>query len=266
MDPPVGGGARPVPAHIEVRRVGVDLGGTRLRVFLANGRRTRRADLAAVEASRLGSELKTLFKAWDAGRVDTLTVGARGVWRARERRALLRNLKGLARRTRVMSDLELAWRAAFEGRRDGGIVVLAGTGSAAYGQDVCGHQAREGGLGPLLGDEGSGFWIGREWLRSGSRSLRPRSAREVARLAPKVLRRSDPACRKIIRRAQGHLVDLAVRARRKLHFRRSVPVAWHGGLFRDRRFESGFSRLLRRQLPALEKVEVREAARWAATL
>ena len=40
-----------------------------------------------------------------------------------------------------------------------GVVVIAGTGSAAYGIDTAGKQASAGGWGYLLGDEGSGYWI-----------------------------------------------------------------------------------------------------------
>jgi N-acetylglucosamine kinase-like BadF-type ATPase len=45
-----------------------------------------------------------------------------------------------------------------------GIVLIAGTGSIAYGRDGSGRAARAGGWGYLLGDEGSGFWIGRRAL------------------------------------------------------------------------------------------------------
>jgi N-acetylglucosamine kinase len=45
-----------------------------------------------------------------------------------------------------------------------GIVVIAGTGSVAFGRNAAGEEARAGGWGPTLGDEGSGFWIAREGL------------------------------------------------------------------------------------------------------
>jgi N-acetylglucosamine kinase-like BadF-type ATPase len=47
-----------------------------------------------------------------------------------------------------------------------GIVVIAGTGSIAYGHDGHGRAARAGGWGYILGDEGSGYWIGRLALRA----------------------------------------------------------------------------------------------------
>ncbi|MEO8382950.1 MAG: BadF/BadG/BcrA/BcrD ATPase family protein [Acidobacteriota bacterium] len=45
-----------------------------------------------------------------------------------------------------------------------GIVVISGTGSVAFGRNATGDEARAGGWGPTLGDEGSGFWIAREGL------------------------------------------------------------------------------------------------------
>jgi len=47
-----------------------------------------------------------------------------------------------------------------------GVVLIAGTGSIAYGRDAQGRAARAGGWGYVLGDEGSGYWIGRQALRA----------------------------------------------------------------------------------------------------
>ena len=46
-----------------------------------------------------------------------------------------------------------------------GIAVIAGTGSVAWGVDGEGREARSGGWGYLLGDEGSGYWVAREAVR-----------------------------------------------------------------------------------------------------
>ncbi|HKV49117.1 MAG TPA: BadF/BadG/BcrA/BcrD ATPase family protein, partial [Candidatus Acidoferrales bacterium] len=65
---------------------------------------------------------------------------------------------------RVVTDLEIALEAAFD---DGeGILLLAGTGSAAFGRDANGRIARAGGRGPWCSDEGSAFDIGREAVRA----------------------------------------------------------------------------------------------------
>lgn len=59
---------------------------------------------------------------------------------------------------RVCTDLDLTLEATGQGRA---IVLLAGTGSAAVGRDVDGQIVRVGGHGPLLGDEGSAYDVGR---------------------------------------------------------------------------------------------------------
>ena len=59
----------------------------------------------------------------------------------------------------VVGDMQIALEAAFD---DGpGVVVIAGTGSIAYGRDRQGRTVRAGGWGFAIGDEGSAHWIGR---------------------------------------------------------------------------------------------------------
>ena len=57
-----------------------------------------------------------------------------------------------------------------------GISVIAGTGSMAYGV-YAGRQARCGGWGELIGDEGSAYWIAREGMNLFSRMSDGRAAR-----------------------------------------------------------------------------------------
>jgi N-acetylglucosamine kinase-like BadF-type ATPase len=59
---------------------------------------------------------------------------------------------------RIESDAVIAHAGALAGRP--GVIVIAGTGSVALGQDPNGRQARAGGWGYIFGDEGSGFAIG----------------------------------------------------------------------------------------------------------
>jgi N-acetylglucosamine kinase-like BadF-type ATPase len=59
----------------------------------------------------------------------------------------------------VVGDMEIALEAAFGTQP--GIIVIAGTGSIAYGRDREGRIARAGGWGFAISDEGSAHWIGR---------------------------------------------------------------------------------------------------------
>ncbi|MEJ8543755.1 N-acetylglucosamine kinase [Brevibacillus borstelensis] len=54
--------------------------------------------------------------------------------------------------------------AALLGATNGepGILVIAGTGSIAFGVNKAGETARSGGWGHRVGDEGSGYWIGKQ--------------------------------------------------------------------------------------------------------
>ena len=54
---------------------------------------------------------------------------------------------------------------------DPGILLISGTGSIVIGRDKARNMFRIGGWGPYFGDEGSGFWIGREAVREALRSL-----------------------------------------------------------------------------------------------
>jgi N-acetylglucosamine kinase-like BadF-type ATPase len=59
----------------------------------------------------------------------------------------------------MMHDAPIAHAAALGGAP--GVVVIAGTGSVAYGVASDGRSATTGGWGYLFGDEGSAFWIAR---------------------------------------------------------------------------------------------------------
>ena len=61
------------------------------------------------------------------------------------------------------SDLEIALAGALGERH--GILLLAGTGSAAFGMSPDGRKLQVGGWGYLFSDPGSGYWIGMQVLR-----------------------------------------------------------------------------------------------------
>jgi glucosamine kinase len=65
---------------------------------------------------------------------------------------------------------------------DPGILLIAGTGSIVIGRDKDRSMFRVGGWGPYFGDEGSGFWIGREAVRAALRSLDLQGSREFPNL------------------------------------------------------------------------------------
>ena len=172
--------------------MGADVGGTRARVLAVerDGRRLR-AEGPAGPTRDPAEPLTRLWRRLGIGRgdVDVLVVAARGVWTAAERARAERRLAGLARRVQAISDVEAAFRGALGDQA--GVLVLAGTGSIALGRDALGRWARAGGLGPLVGDEGSAFWIGRRWIAAGD----PAEARRLATAPDAVARIAARAAR-----------------------------------------------------------------------
>ena len=64
----------------------------------------------------------------------------------------------------VESDARIALEGAFRG--ESGCILISGTGSIIFGKDDYGNIHRVGGLGKLIGDEGSGYQIGRKGLNA----------------------------------------------------------------------------------------------------
>jgi len=98
-------------------------------------------------------------------------LGLAGVDRTADRAAIQKILRrlGIAGEVRIENDALVALVAGAPERT--GIVLVSGTGSIAYGLDSSGTTARAGGWGHILGDEGSGYWLGHAALRQAIRAL-----------------------------------------------------------------------------------------------
>jgi len=154
--------------------IGVDAGGTKTAVAVANGDRiisratggpgAVRPGRALQAASRITAAVRRALT--DAGLLhgDVLVVGAAGVGRDPERTELREFLRGerLAERVIVTGDLDIALEAAFGAKP--GIVLVSGTGSVAVARAPNGALHRRGGYGWQMGDEGSSYAIGRAAL------------------------------------------------------------------------------------------------------
>ncbi len=68
----------------------------------------------------------------------------------------------------VTTDIEVALETAVG--EAPGVVLIAGTGSSAYGRNADGRKVRAGGMGPWIGDEGSSFDIGRRAVAAVARA------------------------------------------------------------------------------------------------
>lgn len=134
---------RAIGATVKLTRVSQELATERLRDLLAEVSKTSGVPLSAVSRTCIGVAGFSIaeVREW-AHRVVSEMVSGDVV---------------------VCGDDEIALDAAFHGGP--GILVIGGTGSAVLGRCTDGHRCKAGGWGPGIGDEGSGFWIGREAVR-----------------------------------------------------------------------------------------------------
>ena len=162
---------------------GVDGGGTRSTLVLADAAGAELARVAGPagivdprhpeRSAEVIAQLVrlALAQAGLSGRPAALCAGLAGVGNEAERVAVESALAGaeVAGAVRIVSDGEIALHGAFGG--GAGVLLIAGTGSVAYGRSPDGRMERCGGWGMMVGDEGSGYAIGRSGLAAALRSV-----------------------------------------------------------------------------------------------
>ncbi len=176
----------------------------------------------------------------------------------------------------ISDDLRAAWAGAFG--LQPGIVVVAGSGSAAFGVAPDGRDGRAGGWGYLFGDEGAGWWLGREAIAAALRAhdgtgpptqltarLRTKFGIEsvgaivkavyagrldraavasASRVVADAAADGDPVSQSLVQRAAQALAELVVAVRRRLQWRGEVPVAPAGGLWQSTLLRERFGQVL----------------------
>jgi glucosamine kinase len=266
--------------------LGIDGGGTRTRAVLARtsgvvigagaAAGANVHDVGPAEAGRqlaLATAAAHQAASVQPGRLAAACFALAGIVtdadRSLARRAIeAAGLAGATERVAIVTDGAAAVAGAHLGRP--GLVLIASTGSACYGRGEGGRGWRTTGWGWLLGDEGSGYWVGREGLVAVVRAhdgrgpataltgplLRALECREpdelmhrvyvrgldraaTAALGPLVVAAAeagDPVAGGILGRAVEHLVEAVEACRAALALPRP-PLALTGGLalaLRDR--------------------------------
>ncbi len=123
----------------------------------------------AATAERIAARIREAQKAHPEAQAVAVCAGVAGAGRLDDREALamhLRDQLGVASpdHLEIVHDGVIALEAVFGA--EAGVVVIAGTGSAVYARTAEGELERAGGWGPVLGDEGSGYALGRAGLRA----------------------------------------------------------------------------------------------------
>ena len=163
--------------------IGIDGGGTKTHaVFVSlNGNVLKQATVGASNFQQAGKEgikrvcrqiLKEAAKAGISGEsIQRWVLGLAGAGRPSDRLAVKAAVEelGFKNKVTVESDGRIALTGAFVGAA--GIILISGTGSICYGLNTAGQMARSGGWGYLLGDEGSGYFIGNQALIAALKDL-----------------------------------------------------------------------------------------------
>ncbi len=232
-----------MPLEISQNKLIIDYGGTWVRLNLFHGKRKIHSlKVPSPSLTHLPALIEKSLKKWKINSLDQLLIGAKGVWKKSEKKALASKLKRFASKIIVLSDVEFTYNSIFGNKP--GILLIAGTGSIAYGKDGKGHWARAGGLGHKIGDEGSGYWIGKEFLMQPKRAyLKDKTVRETASLTKGIIKKAEkgsPLETHIIEEAQKHLLNLVTTVSNKLCSKNKLPIALHGGLFQNSYFKKLF--------------------------
>lgn len=262
---------------------GIDGGGSKTDCWLADAQggvlgrgRSEASSLTHVNGELAYRHLETALRAafaaarlaYRPAEIAAVCGGFAGAGRANTNAAygeLLARLFPRARQ-RVATDVRVGFEGALGGHA--GIIVIAGTGSIAYGRDAGGREARAGGYGPELSDEGGGYVLGREavrrvlhawdrraaptrlregilnhWQVNGEAELldellaRRRAGESIpyAQLLPSIQAAAaagDSAAKELIEQAGRQLAVLAAAVAQQLHIADPL-VAYAGGLLRN---------------------------------
>ncbi|MGO8948146.1 MAG: N-acetylglucosamine kinase [Ktedonobacterales bacterium] len=254
--------------------LGIDGGGSKTVAVIVDAEGNRHAQSQAGSANHHAVGLKTALAnlhraacsaADSAGCSLPLTaswIGIAGLDNAADHEILLPHLYSLATGIRLTNDAELVLSVL---DHTVGVALIAGTGAIAVGRDGSGNYKRASGWGHILGDEGSGYDIGRQALQAAVRALDGRGEptalaeavmdywklrgpddllslvyhradkAEIARLSPLVFEiaqsKKDTIARRIIQRAARELALTALTVGNALDFAEGdMPLALGGSL------------------------------------
>lgn len=155
-------------------------GGAIVHAFVAGPLNLNGQDEASVRSTLLEicREIALVCDGGDGGleACAVMAVGAAGISNPTVSGRLTDGLRqgGFAGELVLVGDHETALWGAHEGPH--GMILIAGTGSIAYGRNSDGVVHRAGGFGHLIDDEGSGYSIGRDLLSAVVRSSDGREA------------------------------------------------------------------------------------------
>ena len=211
-----------------------------------------------------------------------------GIARPSDRAVVIPRLEELGIGAEIIAEIDAEAALAGAHALRPGVVVSAGTGAIAYGRNADGQRARVDGWGPLLGDEGSAYWIGIGVLRAVMRAYDGRGAptkltaavlehfgvqseteliprlpldrtntEQIAQLAPicaRVEQGGDRIARKLLQDAGKNLAKAGLSVVRTLGLDPSPRLALMGGVLSNDVVRTAFEQALQQEMPGAQAV------------
>lgn len=190
----------------------------------------------------------------------------------------------------IYPDTAIAFASIFKTDERNCGILIAGTGSILYYIDSKGKLLRIGGWGRFIGDEGSGYWIGREGLNRAVKCFDKRMKKsliadeinkqfklndstiikevyhnnfEISKTAEIIFdcaEHGDKEAVSIIRKAAAHLAEHFIPLKR-----RKAVIALCGSLFtKEKLLEKYFRKIVKEKYPAIKLVKPEQKPVWGA--
>jgi len=226
----------------------------------------------------------------DISEIDSILLGTAGAGRREDAERLEKSFIQKANESHmpikifvVESDARIALEGAFSGKP--GSILISGTGSIMFGKDSEGNIHRVGGFGRILGDEGSGFHIGRSGLTAVAKQFDGRGEKtelsillknkfdisnskelilavyknnfDIATVTPLVIQAAeegDEICKEIIRDEADQLL-LHVESMKKLIKEDELKISLIGGTITTDNF---YAKLFKEKMNNLKGVKISE--------
>lgn len=291
--------------------IGIDGGGTNSRLLAVDFHgnvighvRGRTTNLESNSVSTVMNNLNTLIESFHEKHYTRyedcagLCFGTAGV----DTKATLLTMEDMLRKTpftcpsKVVNDALIALFANTRGKP--GLMLLAGTGSIAYGVNGEGREKRVGGYGYIVGDEGSAYWVVKEAIRAALHAydgtgedtrlicdftralgfsefeeiidfIYRRNKADLARLSYVVTAaqdEGDPVADRVMREGLRYLaqsIDVLVNSLG----REPMPLFQGGGFLMNSRFlQEGLAAYFKEHHPQLTLKEMSQPAEWGAVV
>lgn len=295
--------------------IGIDGGGTKtlLKIADLNGKllAVSEGGPSNINSMEMETVVNTLGELIDSGikkigevkeNCCCLCIGSAGVDRPEEQKIMKDIIKSLGISNEVIAtnDAETALYGGVSGGE--GIILISGTGSIGFGRNKEGQIARCGGWGHILGDEGSGYDIGKKALTAITRSYDGREKetlltslilkklnlakaddliyyvyrsgagkKEIASLAQIVdeaYKQGDKKAEEILKGSAYELFLCIIPLVEKLGFAdKDLKLALNGSVLTKNKFiYNTFKKLINDKYPLIEVINMKDDAAWGAVL